>query len=92
MAMTLEDVKKLSPKYKALIVCLAYFVLGYFYYFYFLHADLEKRGTLQTKLQELQQQVSSKERLAAEMGKYSKGVDTLKEEFKTALTKLPIPR
>ena len=90
MAMTLDDVKKLSPKYKALIVCLIYIVLGYFYYFYFLQADLEKRGTLQAKLQELEQQVSSKERLAAEMGKYSKGVDTLKGEFKAALNKLPV--
>ena len=28
--------------------------------------------------------------MAAELGKYTKGVDALKEEFKTALTKLPV--
>ena len=90
MAMSLDDIKKMSPKLKALAICLVYIVLGYFYYFYFLRTDLEKRGQLQTKLQELEQQVSQKERLAAEMGKYAKGVENLKESFKTALTKLPI--
>lgn len=90
MAMTLDDIKKLSPKLKALIICLIYIVLGYFYYFNFLQANLEKRGTLQTKLQELEQQLSEKERLAAEMGKYIKEVAVLKEAFKTALTKLPV--
>jgi len=90
VAMTLDDVKKLSPKLKALIICLIYIVLGYFYYFYFLQANLEKRGVLQTKLQELEQQLSEKERLVAEMGKYVKEVGILKEAFKTALTKLPV--
>lgn len=90
MAMTLEDIKKLSPQKKGLIICLVYIILGYFYYFYFLQDDLEKRGSLQTKLQELDQQVAAKERLAAEVDKYAKGVDELKESFKTALTKLPI--
>lgn len=90
MAMSLDDIKKMSPKLKALAICLIYIVLGYFYYFYFLRADLEKRGQFQTKLQELEQQVLQKERLAAEMGKYAKGVENLKESFKTALTKLPI--
>jgi type IV pilus assembly protein PilO len=90
VAMSLDDIKKMSPKLKALAICLIYILLGYFYYFYFLQTDLEKRGQLQTKLQELEQQVSQKERLAAEMGKYAKGVENLKESFKTALTKLPI--
>jgi type IV pilus assembly protein PilO len=88
--MSLDDIKTMSPKLKALTICLIYLVLGYFYYFYFLRTDLEKRGQLQGKLQELEQQVSHKERLAAEMGKYAKGVENLRESFKTALTKLPI--
>ncbi len=90
MAMTLDDIKKMPPHFKALAICLVYILLGYFYYFYFIQADLAKRGTLQTKLQELDQQVATKERLASELGKYAKGVDTLKESFKTALTKLPV--
>ncbi len=75
---------------RALAIGVIYLLCGYFYYFYFLQADLAKRDDLQVKLQELDQQVATKEKLAAELGKYTKGVDALKEEFKTALTKLPV--
>ena len=90
MPITADDIKKMSPQMRALAIGVIYIIFGYFYYFYFLQADLEKRGELQTKLQELEQQVATKEKLAAELGKYTKGMDALKEEFNTALTKLPI--
>lgn len=90
MTITLDDIKKMSPQLKAFIICLVYALFGYFYYFYFIQADMDKRNNLQAKLKELEHQVSEKERLAAEMGKYAKGVETLKESFKIALTKLPI--
>ena len=90
MAMTLDDIKKMSPRMKALAIGVIYLIFGYFYFFYFLQTDMEKRGNLQAKLQELEQQVATKEKLAAELGKYIKGMATLKEEFQTALTKLPI--
>lgn len=90
MTITLDDIKKMSPQLKAFIICLVYVILGYFYYFYFIQADMGKRADLQTKLKELEQQVAEKERLAAEIAKYSKGLDALKKSFETALTKLPI--
>jgi type IV pilus assembly protein PilO len=90
MAITLDDIKKLSPRMKALAICVFYALFGYFFFFYFLQADLEKRGTQRTKLLELEQQVATKEKLAAELGKYIKGMDALKEEFQAALTKLPV--
>ncbi|HLA05615.1 MAG TPA: type 4a pilus biogenesis protein PilO [Syntrophales bacterium] len=90
MTITLDDIKKMSPQLKALIICLVYIILGYFYYFYFIRADMDKRSDLQTKLKELELQVAEKERLAAEIAKYSKGLDALKKSFETALTKLPI--
>ncbi len=90
MAITLDDIKKLSPLKRALVIAVVYVILGYFFFFYFLQADLAKRGTLQTKLEDLEQQVATKEKLAAELGKYTKGMDALKEEFQTALTKLPV--
>jgi type IV pilus assembly protein PilO len=90
MTVTLDDIKKMSPKLKAVVICLIYIILGYFYFFYFLQANLEERRTLKTKLEELEQQLSTKEKLAAEMPRYIKEVDTLKESFKTALTKLPV--
>jgi type IV pilus assembly protein PilO len=90
MAITLDDIKKLSPMKRALLIAVVYVILGYFFFFYFLQADLAKRGTQQTKLEDLEQQVATKEKLAAELGKYTKGMDALKEEFQTALTKLPV--
>jgi type IV pilus assembly protein PilO len=90
MAMKLDDIKKLPPHIKALAICLVYILLGYLYYTYFLQADLAKKSTLQTNLQELEQTVAAKEKLASELGKYAKGVENLKESFKTALTKLPV--
>lgn len=90
MALTLDDIKKMSPRQKVFFIFLIYLLLGYFYYFYFLQADMEKRDNLQTKFQELEQEVATKERLANDVEKHVKAVETLKAAFHTALTKLPI--
>ena len=90
MAITLDDIKKMSPQQKGLLICVLYLVLGALYYVYFLQADLEKRGSLKAKAQELEEQAVRKEKLAAELVKYEKGVDALRESFKIALTKLPV--
>lgn len=89
MAISLEDIKKLSPKAKALIVFLAYMILGYFYYFYFLQATLEKMSALDTKVTELQQQVVEKEKVVAQIDRYIREVKALRETFNAALLKLP---
>lgn len=92
MAITLEDIKKLSPKVKALIVCLAYLLLGYFYYMFSLQATLEKRSSLETKLTELQQQVAEKEKVVSQIDRYIREIQSLQESFKLALLKLPNQR
>jgi type IV pilus assembly protein PilO len=89
MPITVEDIKKLPPKIQALILVGVVLLLGYFYYFFFLQATLEKRGQLQTKLAELEQQVAEKERVAAQLTKYMREVETLEQQFKIALSKLP---
>lgn len=89
MPITVEDIKKLPPKIQALIIVGAVLLLGYFYYFFFLQATLEKRGQLQTKLAELEEQVAQKERVAAQLTKYMREVETLEQQFKIALSKLP---
>lgn len=89
MPITLDDIKKLSPQKKALFICLAYIVLGYFYWFLFLQSALEERGALNTKLSELRQQIAEKELKAAGKGKYVREIKALQEAFRTALTKLP---
>jgi type IV pilus assembly protein PilO len=92
MAVSLEDLKKLSPKAKLLIVCLIYVVLGYLYYMLILQGALAKHAALSAKLTELQQQVEEKEKTVAQLDKYIREVNILKEEFKVALLKLPNAR
>ncbi len=89
MAITLDDIKKLPPRKKALAVCLVYLLFGYFYYSFLLQSSLEKNSTLQTKLTELEQQLQEKERIASQKEKYVRELNALKEAFKVALTKLP---
>ena len=89
MAMTLDDLKKLSPRNKALIICGAYIILGYFYYAAFLQDALAKGTTLSAKLDTLHQQVVEKERAVAQIDKFIREINQLKEAFKVALLKLP---
>jgi type IV pilus assembly protein PilO len=53
---------------------------------------MDQKGSLETKLSELQEQVQERGLLAAQRGKYEKEVNALREAFKIALTKLPDQR
>jgi len=92
MALTLDDIKKMPAKRKALIVALIYFVLGAAYYSLFTQSSLQKKGELDTKLSEIQAQVVEKGRLAAQKEKFEKEVNALRETLKVALAKLPDQR
>jgi len=92
MAITVDDLKKLSPKMLALLVLVAFLLLGYFYWFFLFNDAWEKRSVLQAKADELGQQIAEKERIVAQKGKYLKEVALLKEAFTVALTKLPDQR
>lgn len=89
MAITVEDLKKLSPKMLAALLAVAFLLLGYFYWFLLFNSAWEKRSALQAKAVELGQQIAEKERIVAQKGKYLKEVALLKEAFALALTKLP---
>ena len=89
MAITVDDLKKLSPRNRVLIVLGVCLLLGYFYYMFFFQSVLDKRISLGAKLTELQKQVDEKERVAAQIGRFVREIDSLKESFKTALLKLP---
>jgi type IV pilus assembly protein PilO len=89
VALSLDDLKKLSPKVKALIVCLLYVVLGYLYYMLFLQGALDKQANLSTKLTDLQKQVVEKEKTVAQIDGYLREIKSLKEVFTVALQKLP---
>lgn len=92
MAITLDDIKKMPPKRKALIILVFILLLGGVDYSLFLQSSMEKKGTLETKLSEIQVQVTEKERLAAQKEKYVREVNALKETLRIALTKLPDQR
>ncbi|HAJ27130.1 MAG TPA: hypothetical protein DCG53_07795, partial [Syntrophus sp. (in: bacteria)] len=92
MAITVEDLKKLSPKMLALLLVVVFLLLGYFYWFLLFNDAWEKRGVLQAKAAELGQQITEKERIVAQKGKFLKEVALLKEAFALALTKLPDQR
>ena len=92
MAINLEELNKLSPKVKILVTCLVCILITYFYYMLFLSDALTKKMALDTKLVELQQQVAEKERVVAQLDKYIREVNALKESFKVALQKLPNER
>jgi type IV pilus assembly protein PilO len=92
MAVTFEDIKKWPPKRKAIALGIIYLLLGGAYYSLFMQSSMDQKGTWETKLSDLQDQVQEKERLAAQKGRYVREVNTLKEAFKIALTKLPDQR
>jgi type IV pilus assembly protein PilO len=89
MALTWDDIKKMSPLRKVLIIGLIYILLGYFYFFFLLQTGFEKKEALKNQVSTLQQQILEKERLAAQLPKYLKDIAELKESFQLALIKLP---
>jgi type IV pilus assembly protein PilO len=92
MAIDFDDLKKLSPKYRWLIIGGIYVVLGYFYFLLSFDADLTKKMTLDTKITELQRQVVEKERTVAKIEQYIREIAGLQAALKIALEKLPNAR
>jgi len=92
MAITVDSLKNISPKMKALLLVVIYVLIAYFYYFYILKSSFEQQASLQIKLSELQAKVKNQERIAAQKDKYIREIAALKEAFKVALTKLPDKR
>lgn len=89
MDISIDDLKKLSPAMKALIVAVFCLLLGYFYYMFFLQNMVARQISLRTKLADMQRQITQKEKVAAQIGKYGKEVDELNESLRIALQKLP---
>jgi type IV pilus assembly protein PilO len=92
MAITINDIKKLSPQAKALIVIGIVLLIGYLYYFYFLSDTLTKKSELDKDYQDIQLQIKQKEKIALQFDKYKAEVEALKENYKVALLKLPDQR
>jgi type IV pilus assembly protein PilO len=92
MAISLNDIKKLSPMAKALVVILSVFIIGYLDYFYLLSDAIEKKTKLDKQLEDMQGQIREKEKIAMQVHKYKADVAALRENYKIALQKLPDQR
>jgi type IV pilus assembly protein PilO len=96
MAITVEDIKNMPPKYKVLLGIVGFALIGYFYFFYFLQPALEKKSNFEDKLDNLQTQIASRQRIVKQISEHKKELAKLRENLQMALAKLPekkeIPR
>lgn len=92
MPITVNDIKKLSPQAKALIVVVIIFAIGYVYYAYFLSDTLTKKAELDKEYQDVESQINQKEKMAKQFDKYKTEVAALEQNYKVALLKLPDQR
>jgi type IV pilus assembly protein PilO len=89
MNLTLNDIKKMSTKAKVAVAILVVLLIGYFDWFYFLSSAIEERTRLDEQLTEMQGKIQDKKEIAKQIDKYMADVAALKENYKTALQKLP---
>jgi len=89
MALDFDELMKLSPTLKGLIIALVCVVLGYLAFTFVVQSAMDKHSDLSAKLTDLRQQVAEKEKTAAQIGRYIREIAEVKESFKTALQKLP---
>jgi type IV pilus assembly protein PilO len=92
MAISMDDIKKLSPQARAMIIIFVIIIIGYLDWFYFLSDALDKKTTLSRKLEEIQGQNKEKEKITLQLDKYKADVASLQENYKVALQKLPDQR
>jgi type IV pilus assembly protein PilO len=92
MAITLNDIKKMSIQAKLLAIILIIFIIGYFDWFYFLSSAIEEKTSLNEKLIEMKGKIKDKKEIAKQINQYMADVAALTENYKTALQKLPNQR
>jgi type IV pilus assembly protein PilO len=90
--LTLNDIKKMSTKAKVAAAILVILLIGYFDWFYFVSSAIEEKTSLDEKLTEMQGKIKDKKEIAKQIDKYKTDVAVLKENYKTALQKLPDQR
>jgi type IV pilus assembly protein PilO len=89
MAISMDDLKNMSPQIKALLAGLIILLISYLFWFLYLDAAMANKNALDKKLTDLQQQIKEKEVIAKQKQKYIEEVKALKELLNIALAKLP---
>ena len=92
MAITVNDIKKMSPQAKALVIILIIFAIGYLYYFYFLADVLTRKAQIESELETIKMQIAQKEKIVLQLDQYIAEVEALEDNYKIALLKLPDQR
>ena len=92
MAISLNDIKKMSIKAKVLLIILVIFLIGFLDWFYFLSSAIEEKASLNEKLIVMKGKIKEKTKIADQISQYIADVAALKENYKTALLKLPDQR
>lgn len=92
MAIDFDDLKKLPPKTKALLIGLAYIAIGYLFFILFVQDVVDQHSTLSTRLTDLSQHIAQKQGVVAQRERHVREVGEAKEAFNAALLKLPIQR
>ncbi|MDY7031319.1 MAG: type 4a pilus biogenesis protein PilO [Thermodesulfobacteriota bacterium] len=87
--MTLDDIVKLSPLKKILILIAIIAVISAGYYFPFYTSKQQEKSQLQDKLERLQLDLRKKQNTAKKLDRYKKEVAQLNEDFTRALIQLP---
>ena len=89
MALTADDIKHLSPRYKALLLVVIFIVIGALYYTWFFQAALAQQAALRSDLENLQQQIVVKERVAQQIERHRQELADLRKNLKLAMARLP---
>ncbi|MEW6334332.1 MAG: type 4a pilus biogenesis protein PilO [Thermodesulfobacteriota bacterium] len=92
MAIDFDDIKKLPPKTKALLIGLAYIAVGYLFFTLFVQDIIDQHSALSTKLTDLGQQLAEKQKVTAQRERHVREAGQAKEAFLAALMKLPNQR
>jgi type IV pilus assembly protein PilO len=92
MAIDLNTIKKMPARTKIAAIVGIFVIIGALYWFQFLQVAMERRTDLQVKLQDMQEKISGKNKVAEQINQYMADVASLKDKYKVALLKLPDQR
>jgi type IV pilus assembly protein PilO len=92
MAIDADYIKKMPPQAKALSVLVIIVLITVAYYFLIFGDLWNKKSYIESKINEISAQIKEKEKIALQLDKYIAEVETLKENYKVALEKLPDQR
>jgi type IV pilus assembly protein PilO len=89
MALTIDDIKNMPPKRKAMLLIVVFILLGFAYYSVYLQQALTDKSKLEENLATLKQQIAQKQMVIEEMKRFEKDIANLKKDLEIATAKLP---